>query len=214
MENQPINYWEQTVEQANKDYQEYFDFEKEYLSKNLQPNQRVIDIGCGDGRSIMPIAAQAKEFIGIDHDPVAIKDALVNFENLEKATALQADATKLPLEKKSVDIAFIGLTFVNFGEDKEKALAEIKRVLKDGGKLIFSVFSENALNARKQMYDKYDVEYEVTDDKGTVYFPEQKVVSEQFSEEEIKRILDQAGFKITDFQKGNIFYMISAVKNN
>ncbi len=213
MKSRTIDIWEQTVKNPPKDYQEYFIAEKNFLKNNISKESITLDIGSGSGRIIKELAPYVKKFVGIDNDPEAIELSKELLDNIKNVEVYLEDAEKTHFKNKTFDVVFIGLTFCNFGESKFRVLSEIKRILKDDGKFIFSVFNENALSSREETYRHYDGGYTILDrKKGLVRFNKDNAISEQFSKDEIRSILDKAGFKINESISGKMFHIFSSKK--
>jgi len=212
MESKTVGLWVDIVNNPNEEFREYFQAEESYLKAALSKGMVVLDIGCGDGRSMKPVSRLVKSFIGIDNDKNAIKAFNENMKDVKNAEVILEDAEGTGFKDRTFDVVFIGLTFCNFGETKQRVLSEIRRILKDGGKFILSVYSEDAFDSRTQMYDKIKLDYKILDElKGMVQFKD-GAVSEQFSMKDMKRMLAEAGFVITGAQSGSIFHIISAKK--
>ncbi len=213
MKSKTVDIWEQTVQNPPKDYQGYFIAEKKFLKNNISRESIILDVGSGSGRTIKELASLVKKFIGIDNDPEAIKLSKETLKDIKNAEVYLEDVEKTHFNNKTFDIVFIGLTFCNFGESKFRVLSEIKRILKDNGKFIFSVFNENALPSREEAYKYYEGGYTIIDkEKGLVKFNKNNAISEQFSENEIKDILDKTDFEVLNLEKGKIYYILSCRK--
>jgi len=101
--------------------------------------ETVLDIGCGAGTDLLLAARRvgpSGRAIGIDMTEVMLdrvrgSAAAVGLTNVE---VRRADATALPLADASVDVV-ISNGVLNLVPEKEKAFAEIRRVLRPGGRL-------------------------------------------------------------------------------
>lgn len=93
---------------------------------------KVLDIGCGEGITLEKLVTRfpEKEILGIEPDPRNVK--LCRAHNLP---VLQGDAFNLPFENESVDTCLF-MEVIEHLETPEKALAELTRVLRPGGRLI------------------------------------------------------------------------------
>jgi ubiquinone/menaquinone biosynthesis C-methylase UbiE len=108
---------------------------------------RVLDIGCGPGRSIGAIAALASkgQVVGIDPSELMVEIAVHRSRSLIKKLRAQiaiASASHLPFEDESFDKALC-VHVVYFWNDLGAAFHEIARVLKPGGRLAL-LFRTNA----------------------------------------------------------------------
>jgi len=208
MESKTINYWEQVEKNPTESYKEFFDAEKKFLKENVLKNSVVLDVGCGTGELMKLLSPIVKKITGIDNDENAIKRCKENLKGLDNVEIFLEDAEKMHFKDNSFDVIIcMGTTFDNFGKTKTKILLEIKRLLKNNGIFIFSVYNENALEERLKIYNKYWKDF-VNKREGVIVYKE--VISEQFSKEQITSILKEADFKILDIVKGGIFYLIKA----
>src|SRR5215203_7109725 len=105
----------------------------------IQPNHRVIEIGCGTGNLsiLIRLLHPQAEVVGLDPDPKAL--ARAQRKAGREALSVQLDrgfAEELPYPGASFDRAFSALMFHHLGpEEQEKSLDEARRVLKPGGSL-------------------------------------------------------------------------------
>jgi ubiquinone/menaquinone biosynthesis C-methylase UbiE len=97
----------------------------------------VLDAACGVGYGVEILAAAgAKSVSGIDLDPEAVATAKERFG--EHAAALvEGDLRELPFEDDSFDVV-TSFETIEHMEEGERALAEMRRVLRPGGLLIVS----------------------------------------------------------------------------
>ena len=94
---------------------------------------RVLDVGCGTGQSRRVYSSHAAWYLGVDlsHEAVAVarrRDPPISF--------LQADAGRLPVADRSVDLVAFS-SVLHHLDDRPRALAEARRVLEPGG-LVFA----------------------------------------------------------------------------
>lgn len=208
-----INYWENVLENLPKSYKKWFKEEKKYLQKIITPDAKVLEVGSGDGRSIFDILPITKNIIGIDHDENAISDAKNNFSKFPSIKILKADGTNLPFKDGEFDFVISMTTFANFGDKKFIILKEMKRVLKKFGKIIISVFSEDAFDERMKVYETVGVKIESIKDKNVIF--DESVgdnISEQFNRLQLENIFSQAGLNVEDITKVDIAYLCTLTK--
>ena len=194
-------------------YRRWFEEERKYLLKHITKNAKVLEVGCGDGRSIKDILDITTNIVGIDHDEKAVADAKNNFKDYKTIRILKAKAENLPFENKEFDFVICMTTFANFADSKQKVLSEMKRVLKDDGFIIISVFSEDAFEERMKMYKKLNAP--IKEIKGTMVIFNEEIgdnVSEQFSKEQLVGIFSKANLSVVDIKKKGIAYLCKLKK--
>lgn len=190
-------------------YRIWFDEERKYLEKNILKDSNVLEVGSGDGRSIFDLIPITKNITGIDHDQNAISEATERFVEYPTIKFIQADAVDLPFENDSFDYVVCMTSFVNFAGKKMEILREMKRVLRLDGKIIMSVFSQNALPERMKVYQNVNAPIKEVTNKGTVIFDESlgDNISEQFTKEELVDIFNQVELHPEDITELNIAYL-------
>ena len=97
---------------------------------------RVLDIACGSGYGSKMLADRAEEVWGGDISEEAIKIAKEKYSG-ENVHFRLMDASELPFDNNYFDLA-VSFETIEHLKDSEKFVAEIKRVLKPGGRLILS----------------------------------------------------------------------------
>jgi SAM-dependent methyltransferase len=106
----------------------------------------IVDLGCGSGYWLAGYADEASTVIGIEPDPVLIPlararvgDARVGNARVGNArarvTVLEGSAEHLPLADASVDVVHARFAYF-FPPACEAGLAEVRRVLRPGGRLV------------------------------------------------------------------------------
>ena len=208
-----VDYWTESLANMPQSFKDWFKEEKKYLQKIITPDAKVLDVGCGDGRSIFDIISITKNAVGIDHDEKAISSAKNNFSRYPAVKFLKMDATNLSFDDGTFDFIICMGTFANFAEDKFEVLKEMKRVLKKSGKIIISVYSEDAFDERIKVYKASGVKINEIKN-GTVIFEETlgDNISEQFTKKQLEDIFSQANLQIEDLTKVNIAYLCTLTK--
>lgn len=202
-----INYWQDLLKNLPESYRRWFEDEKKYLENHITENSHVLDVGCGDGRNIMDVLEITPYVSGIDHDHKAVLDAQAKLRGYPLVNILQSDALHLPFRDNCFNYLLCIGSFANFAENKYQILREMKRVLDDNGKLLLSVFSEDAFEERMKVYRPQGIIKEI---RGTTVVFDESVgdnISEQFTREQLTEFFTQAGFKIEDMRKTSIAYL-------
>jgi ubiquinone/menaquinone biosynthesis C-methylase UbiE len=208
--------WKNMVDVTTPAYAQLFAEEKTYLQKSIAKDSRVLEVGCGYGRSINDILTITQDIAGIDHDAHAVLDARIALVAHPSIWLINAEATQLPFFDNSFDYVVCLNAFVNFGKSKYLALGQMKRVLKDDGRIIISAFSEDALEERLKVYRRSGIGFSVLSG-GTVIFENidkhlGDYTSEQFSKLDLEKIFTKADLKIEDTTKAGIAYLCTLKK--
>ena len=103
-----------------------------------QPGERLLDVGCAGGVYMQALAGRGVRPVGIDLDRSSLKKAAAS--NLRIAAA---DGLSLPFADESFDGVLCHKTLYLF-RDPPAAARELTRVLRSGGRLVFS--SSNAVS--------------------------------------------------------------------
>jgi SAM-dependent methyltransferase len=106
----------------------------------LQPGDRVLEVGCGTGVDLPELVAAVTpggRVVGVDLSELAIEHATRRMAAMPEARLLTADAHELPFPAGSFDACRVDRTMLHLS-DPARALAELRRVLIPGGRLVIS----------------------------------------------------------------------------
>lgn len=109
---------------------------------NLQPGEKVLDLGCGRGVETLQAAALVGEdgfAWGLDITPKMIERAQERADqvSIKHVYFLLSSMEKIPLEDDSLD-AVLSNCAINHADDKAAVYREIHRLLKSGGRFVVS----------------------------------------------------------------------------
>ncbi|MBT8094737.1 MAG: metalloregulator ArsR/SmtB family transcription factor [Gammaproteobacteria bacterium] len=98
----------------------------------------LLDIGCGQGRLLKLLASRAHRVVGVDVDPQARRMARAELllAGLPNCTLRQGDMYALPFDDANFDTIILDDVLVD-AERPASAVGEAKRLLKDGGRILF-----------------------------------------------------------------------------
>jgi len=194
--------------------QEYFDqlaptWDKELTPERLQrlasivkelgikPGDYVLDIGSGTG-VLLPFLITAVgdegKIVALDFSAEMLVQAQT--KNFPPMVGLaQADVVAIPLADNSVDLAICNSAFPHFS-DKGKALKEIARVLRDNGRLVICHTMSRAMLNQLHRSVGGVIAHDLLPD-----------------ESQLRRLIKQAGLKITHFEDSSERYLVIAEKS-
>jgi ubiquinone/menaquinone biosynthesis C-methylase UbiE len=112
------------------------------------PGGTALEIGCGRGAGVEVILRQfdAAHVYGIDLDPLQVERARRRLQGNYpgRVTLMEGDAERLPFADMSFDAVF-DFGALHHVPDWQRGIAEIRRVLKPGGKFFFEEVTQAAL---------------------------------------------------------------------
>ena len=116
----------------------------------FSPGSRLLDIGCGGGRTSIPLAQAGYDVVALDlaTPMVAQTHALAEFTNA-RIRGTVADAAVLPFPANTFDgilFSYNGIELVPRQAGKRAVLAEAFRTLRPGGHFIFTTHAFEAFN--------------------------------------------------------------------
>jgi ubiquinone/menaquinone biosynthesis C-methylase UbiE len=163
----------------------------------IKPGYYVLDIGSGTGILLSFLIAELGDegkIVALDFSAEMLCQAKAKkFEPI--VDFAQADVFAIPLADNSVDLAMCNSAFPHF-DDKARALEEIARVLRNNGRLVIChTMSRKMINQLHQ-----SIGGAVAND----------LLPDEF---QLKRLIKQAGLKVTHFEDGPERYLVIAEKS-
>lgn len=105
-----------------------------------RPGQRILDLAAGTGSSAVVLAHAGADVVAADFSPGMIREGQRRHATVPGLQFVEADATNLPFEDDAFDTVTISYGLRNV-HDPHRALAEMLRVTKPGGRLVVCEFS-------------------------------------------------------------------------
>jgi SAM-dependent methyltransferase len=151
-----IEFWNSAASRAWADQHERMDRAVAEVTKALldmaapQPGERVLDIGCGSGTTVLELAARVGPHgyvLGADiaDHSVARARERIAAAGVQHAEAIVADVSVQPFEPNSFDLSFSRFG-VMFFSDPAAAFANVRRAMKPDGRVALAVFRAAADN--------------------------------------------------------------------
>lgn len=116
-----------------------------------KPGERVLDIAAGTGTSSAALAKSGAEVIALDFSAGMVEEGRKRHPDL---TFVQGDAMKLPFADGEFDAVTISFGLRNVQQPR-MAIAEMRRVLKPGGRVVICEFSRPPLGVLRAGYLAY-----------------------------------------------------------
>jgi malonyl-CoA O-methyltransferase len=119
--------------------------------------QVVLDLGAGTGLATAALKRRYRkaQVIAADIAPGMLREARRHSRIWRPIHRVAADAFALPLRAQSVDLVFSSLMF-QWCDEPDLAFAEVQRVLRPGGLLLFSSFGPDTLRELRQAWAAVD----------------------------------------------------------
>lgn len=109
-----------------------------------RPRERVLDVGCGSGKYMQALARRRPAVFGIDINKQALRVAFAGGNPVAAA-----DAMELPFADGAFDAVLCHKTLYLFAQ-ADRAAAELARMVRPGGRLVFSTSNPASPYARVQ----------------------------------------------------------------
>lgn len=166
------------------------------FDKYLSQNDRILDLGCGNGRFYPAFKNKNVDYLGIDVSSKLIEIAKNNYPE-GKFEVSSIDSILSDSFDKVYSIAV--LHHIPSHELRLDFLKEIRRVLKDDGCIVLTVWNLKDKIKKRNFLDWFKL------DKGDVFLPwygSRDTYFHCFNLEELIQLIKEVGFKIID--KGEI----------
>ncbi|MDO8677050.1 MAG: metalloregulator ArsR/SmtB family transcription factor [Acidobacteriota bacterium] len=138
----------------------------------LDPSLTVADLGCGTGQVSELVSPHVSKVIAVDGSADMVQAARRRLKGAQHVEVRRGDMEALPIDDAQLDVAIVALVLHHVPEPA-RALAEVSRVLKPGGRvLIVDMLPHDREDYQQQM--------------GHVWLG--------FSEKTVRKYLDGAGF--------------------
>jgi ubiquinone/menaquinone biosynthesis C-methylase UbiE len=204
-------YLEKWLKNGTPLLKDWLEKENNYLQKYVEKNSITLDIGCGFGRNIKELINKNRKVVGVDYDKSVFKVVKKELAEYKNVSLFLEKAEKLHFKDNTFDyVICMGNTFGDMPSTKTKVLSEMKRVTKKGGKIIISIFSENAMEERIENLKRAG--FIITKIKDSDIFTKEGLIAQQFTKEKLKNIFKESGLNVKIIKLNSIAYICKAVK--
>ncbi|MDD5995975.1 MAG: class I SAM-dependent methyltransferase [Bacteroidales bacterium] len=124
----------------------------EEIKNHVGKDDVVLECACGTGLLTLPMAQICIEIVATDYSDGMLKQTQKKIAGYPNVTVQKASILDIPFEDNKFDVV-VAANVIHLLDEPEKALAEMKRVCKPGGKLIIPTYinkeSKNSMVAAK-----------------------------------------------------------------
>lgn len=168
--------------------------------KTMPENSLILDLGCGSGRHCKMIIQLNNKVIGIDISKKLLRIAKRN----KKAMLVRGDIVNIPIKDDTFDaVIFIAtLHHMNTEKDRIESLKELKRILKNKGNALISVW---AYEQERFKGEEKDLFVSWTTNEGKAY----QRFYHLFSKNELEDLVKKSNLKLVEsFRSDNNYFSI------
>jgi SAM-dependent methyltransferase len=139
---------------ASPRVQQYLEAEIRFVLEHLEPEDAVLELGCGYGRVAIRLAERARRVVGVDTamESLTLARRLVGAES--RCELLQMDALHLAFADAVFDEVVCAQNGIcAFGVDRSELVREALRVTRPGGGVLFSTYAERFWTDRLRWFE-------------------------------------------------------------
>ena len=119
-----------------------------------KPTERILDVAAGTGTVSRILADFGAEVTALDFSEGMIAEGIRRHGDHPRIDFIQGDATELPFDDDTFDATTVSFGLRNV-QRPERALAEMYRVTKPGGRIVICEFSTPTTGLMRVAYDLY-----------------------------------------------------------
>jgi ubiquinone/menaquinone biosynthesis C-methylase UbiE len=185
--------------------------EIDYLARWMKDGQRILDVGCGTGYTVLRHASMFDAaFSGIDFVPEMIDEArrlATEFRTKNDVAFRIGDVTRIDEPDGSYDVVVSERCLLNLPSrnDQWRAIGEIARVLKPGGLYLMLEGTLQGLRRLNDVRSRFGLEPVPEADPIYNWF------SNKFDEDEMLPVALGSFKKLVHIQRFGMYYLISRV---
>lgn len=111
----------------------------EEIKKYVNKDDVVLECACGTGLLTLPMAQICKEIVATDYSDGMLKQTQKKVSGYNNVRIQKASILEIPFDNNKFDVV-VAANVIHLLDDPGKALSEMKRVCKPGGKLIIPTY--------------------------------------------------------------------------
>lgn len=170
------------------------------LKQYVKEGDRVLDLACGNGRLYLLLKDLSISYLGVDYSEELLKQAREKFPELEFK---YGEMTDIPVEGREFDVVFCLAAFHHLPDSttRQKALREMRRVLKPGGRLVMINWNIDSDWGKKKLASG---DWKLGKDEREIIVPWKNQAGEvigdryyyAYTPEELEKMLVEAGLAV------------------
>ncbi|PWB38833.1 MAG: hypothetical protein C3F02_01960 [Parcubacteria group bacterium] len=205
------NYFRQyirAVENPLPEMAEYFDKENFYLKNYVTPDSVILDVGCGNGRTMKFLAPYAKTVIGVDYDKKMIAAAGNNLSRFDNAKVIYCDFFHYQF-KKMFDLSLASYNLLGSSElDPRRRPLLLQNMLectKPGKHIVLSVWSDQGIEFANKYYPHIGIRVKKIEGNDVVT---DHGIFKRFTKDELNHLAVATGREFQLLELTDIFYLL------
>jgi 2-polyprenyl-6-hydroxyphenyl methylase/3-demethylubiquinone-9 3-methyltransferase len=208
---------QQCYELAPARVKQYLRAEVEFVVARLRPDDIVLDLGCGYGRTMPAFAGSSRLTVGNDNSLVSLRLAQQRLGTEANCGLLCADAKQLGLASSSFDrVVCIQNGISAFHVDRRVLVQEVVRVLRPRGMALFSTYSDRFWEDRLDWFERQSAAGLIGDIDRLATHDGVIVCNDGFTagtvhEEEFRTLVANLDVELESFEvdDSSVFYLVS-----
>ncbi len=171
--------------------------------ESLPSDATIVDLGCGNGRHLIPCSDHFREVVGLDISRNLLRIVKWKTKGKNNIHLIHGDLRKLPFKNDVFDAALYVASLHNIkGRDNRiKTLKEMHRILKENGKGLISVWSRWQDKYRKKFLKKIFIRKKGEEFGDIIIYWRQNGFNiprfyHLYSKRELLVDVEEAGFKV------------------
>ncbi len=152
---QQFSYWDRVAHEKRFSHP----LRTDWLSPYLKPRSRILDYGCGYGRTLAELSRAGYEnIIGVDFSAGMLARCR---GQAPQSKLIRNDGRSIPLQTESCDavLLFAVLTCIPDNDEQRRQIAEAERVLRPGGLIYISDLLINDDTRNRERYGRFAMAY-------------------------------------------------------
>jgi len=187
---------------------DYFEKENDYLKSLVNEKSTILDVGCGNGRTMKFFAPYVEKIVGIDYDPKMIEAARQNLANIQNIQLIQDDFIITNFDKQ-FDLVFASYNLLGSSEinpkQRKPLLKKMAELTKTGEHLVISVWSDTGIDFADRYYTDIGIKVWKIKDNDVIT---NHGVFKRFTKSELEELSKEVGTNYKIIELSNIFYLL------